>query len=288
MADDPDTEPRRGEASTVLRPEELDAVIFDLDGVLTDTAKAHFRAWKETFDRFLERRAEERGISFEPFTRNDYRRHVDGKPRYEGARDFLRARGIELPFGDPGDSPGEESVCALGNRKNERYRSRLDEGELEPFPASVDLVRRLRSEGVPTAVVTSSRNGRKVLRASGIAELFDTVVDGSDLADDPSLTGKPAPDLFLEAARRTRAEPGRSVVVEDSAPGVEAGRRGDFGLVVGVARGPEEEEGLERAGADLVVRDLGGVPMSSGHGRQASRDRSDEEQPATDGAGRDG
>lgn len=287
MTSDASTRRTEPESETVLRPAELDAVIFDLDGVLTDTAEAHFRAWKETFDRFLEDRAEERGVPFEPFTRNDYRRHVDGKPRYEGARDFLRARGIELPFGAPGDSPGADSVCALGNRKNERYRRRLEEGELEPFASSADLVRRIRSAGVPTAVVTSSRNGRQVLDASGIAELFDAVVDGTDLADDPSLTGKPAPDLFLEAARRVNAEPGRSVVVEDSSAGVEAGRRGDFGLVIGVARDRGGED-LERAGADLVVRDLGGVPVSSGHGRQASRDRSDEEEEAPDGAGRDG
>lgn len=286
MSSDLKSEQMVQDASTVLRPEELDAVIFDLDGVLTDTAEAHFRSWKETFDRFLEDRAGEEGTPFEPFTRNDYRRHVAGKPRYEGARDFLRARGVDLPFGDPQDPPGGDSVCALGNRKNERYRSRLEEGGLEAYGSSVELVRRLRSEGVRTAVVTSSRNGREVVEASGIGELFDAMVDGTDLAEDPTLTGKPAPDVFLEGARRVDAEPGRSVVVEDSASGVEAGRRGDFRLVVGVARDRSGED-LERAGADLVVRDPGGVPVSSGHGRQASRDRSDEEEPAADGADRE-
>lgn len=283
MTSDLISERKGQDESTVLRPEDLDAVIFDLDGVLTDTAEAHFRSWKETFDRFLEDRAGEEGTPFEPFTRNDYRRHVAGKARYEGARDFFRARGIDLPFGDPEDPPGADSVCALGNRKNERYRRRLETGGLEAYASSVELVRRLRAEGVRTAVVTSSRNGPAVVEASGIGELFDAVVDGTDLADDPSLTGKPAPDLFLEGARRVEGRPGRSVVVEDSAAGVEAGRRGEFGLVIGVARGRSGED-LERAGADLVVRDLGAVPVSSGHGRQASRDRSDEEEPAANGA----
>lgn len=287
MTNDATTRRTGREPGTVLRPDELDAVIFDLDGVLTDTAEVHFRAWKETFDRFLEQRAGERGVPFEPFTRNDFRRHLDGKPRYEGARDFLRARGVDLPFGDPGDAPGSESVCALGNSKNERYRTRLEEGGLEAYDSSVELVRRLRTAGVRTAVVTSSRNGRRVLKASGMDELFDTVVDGTDLAEAPSLTGKPAPDLFVEAAERMDAEPGRSVVVEDSAAGVEAGKRGEFGLVIGVARDREGED-LERAGADLVVTDLVRVPVSSGLGRQASRDRPTEEEPAEDGAGRDG
>lgn len=262
------------QGSVVLRPDDLDAVIFDLDGVLTDTAVAHFRAWRDTFDEFLEGRAEETGTPFEPFTRNDFRRHVDGKPRYEGARDFLRARGIELPFGEPDEPPGAGTVCALGNRKNERYRERLEKGGIEAFDSSVELVRRLRERGVETAVVSSSRNGRAVLGAAGIDGLFGTVVDGTDLAGKPSLTGKPAPDLFLEAARRMEAEPERSVVVEDAASGVEAGRRGDFGLVIGVARDREPEE-LRRAGADLVVRDLAELPVSSGHGRQAMRDEAD-------------
>lgn len=287
MASDLRADERRRATSAVLRPDELDAAIFDMDGVLTDTATAHFHAWKQTLDEFLEDRAAELETPFEPFTRNDCRRHVDGKPRYEGARDFLRARGVELPFGDPEDPPGHGSVCAVGNRKNERYRERLERGPVETFEDAVRLVRRLRAAGVRTAVVTSSRNGRAVVDAAGIGELFDTVLDGTDLAGDASLTGKPAPDLFLEAARRLNAEVGRSVVVEDSAAGVEGGRRGGFQLVIGVAR-DRDGDGLERAGADLVVTDLGRVPVSSGHGRQASRDRPDEAEPAADGSGRDG
>ncbi len=273
-----------GETSPVLRPGELDAAVFDMDGVLTDTAALHFRTWKETFDAFLESRAEEVGRPSEPFTRNDHRRHVQGRPRYEGARDFLGARGIELPFGAPDDPPESETVCGLGNRKDRRYRERLAEGDLEVFPDALRLVRRLRGHGVPAAVATSSRNGRAVVRAAGIEGHFDAVLDGEDLAADASLTGKPAPDVFLEAARRLDADAGRSVVVEDSASGVEAGRRGGFGLVIGVARGRGREE-LERAGADLVVPDLGRVPVSSGVGRQAARDRPGDEQPVPGGAG---
>lgn len=283
MTGEPNGQATRGEASGVLRPEDLDAVIFELDGVLTDTAEAQFRAWKETLDPFLERRADREGTPVEPFTRNDYRRHVHGKPRYEGARDFLRARDIELPFGDPGDPAGPDSVCALGNRKDERYRAALESGPLPILPGSAELVRRLRSAGVRTAVVTGSRHGRKVLEASGLEELFDVVVDAAEFADDPTLTGRPAPDLLLQAAGRLDASPVRSAVVEKSAPGVEAGRRGDFGVVIGVVRDREGEEALERAGADLVVRHLGRVPVSSGLGRQASRDRTDEEAPAPEG-----
>lgn len=259
-----------GEAS-VLRPEELDAVIFDMDGVLTDTSGVHFRAWKETLDGFLRGRQEEAGVPFEPFTRNDHRRHVAGKARYEGARDFLRARGIELPFGDPDDPPRRESVCGLGNRKNERYLELLADGALESFGHAERAVRRLRETGVKTAVASSSRNASSVLEAAGLAGLFDAVVDGTTLAGDPELTGKPAPDLFLEAARRVGASPGRTVVVEDSRAGVEAARRGEFRLVIGLCR-DRDPSPLQEAGADLVVRDLAEVPISSGHGHQAARD----------------
>lgn len=256
---------------SLLRPEDLDAVIFDLDGVLTDTAALHFRAWKEILDAYLRRRAEASELPFEPFTRNDFRRHLAGKARYEGARDFLRARGIELPFGDPEDSPDRDTVCGLGNRKNERYLERMEEGGLDAFGHAERAVRRVREAGLKTAVASSSRNARAVLEASGLADLFDVVVDGTDLAGEDSLTGKPAPDLFLEAARRVGAAAGRTVVVEDSAAGVEAARRGEFRLVVGLSR-ERDASRLEEAGAHLVVRDLTEIPISSGHGRQAARD----------------
>lgn len=277
----------RRDPPRVLRPDELDAAVFDMDGVLTDTAELHFRTWKEAFDEFLEARALDRGRPFEPFTRNDHRRHLEGRPRYEGARDFLRARGIELASGDPDDPPEERTICGLGNRKDRRYRGRLAEGDVEVFGDALRLVDRLRAHGVATGVATSSRNGGAVVRAAGIGGRFGAVVDGEDLAADPSLTGKPAPDVFLEAARRLDAEAGRSAVIEDSASGVEAGRRGGFGLVIGVARGRGADE-LELAGADLVVSDLGRVPISSGVGRQAARDRSGDEQPVPGGAGDEG
>lgn len=257
--------------TAVLRPEDLDGVIFDMDGVLTDTADLHFRAWKASIDDFLRRHEEESGTPFEPFTRNDYRRHVAGKARYEGARDFLRARGIELSFGDPDDPPDRDTVCGLGNRKNRRYLELLGDGGLEAFGHAERAVRRFRQAGLKTAVASSSRNARAVLEASGLAGLFDAVVDGTDLAGEASLTGKPAPDLFLEAARRAGAEPDRTVVVEDSAAGVEAARRGEFRLVVGLSR-ERDPSRLEEAGADLVVRDLTEIPISFGHGRQAARD----------------
>lgn len=271
MTSDLDTDGAGRGESAVLRPDRLDGAIFAPEGVLTDTAATHFRAWEVTLDAFLRGRAEEEGTPFEPFNRNDCRRHVEGEPRYEGALDFLRARGIELPFGGPGDPPGHDTVCGLGNRKDERYREQLEEGAVDVVESSVLLVRRLRSDGVPTGAVTSNRDGRTVLEAAGIADLFDAVVDGSALEEDASLTGTPAPDLFLEAARRLDAKPGRSVLVEDTAAGVEAGRRGEFRIVVGLAREGEGED-LEAAGADMVVSDLGRVPISSGLGRQASRD----------------
>lgn len=247
-----------------LRPVELDAVIFDLDGVLTDTARLHFRAWKTSFDALLRERAGD-DRSYRPFTRADYRRHVDGRPRYEGARDFLRSRGVELPIGDPGDPPGRASVCGVANRKNELYGGLLRGGGPGPFDDAVDFLRRLESAGLRTAVVSSSRNGRAVLEAAGLEGRFDAVVDGSDLAERDDLAGKPAPDLFLEAARRLDVEPGRAAVVEDAVPGVEAGRRGGFGAVIGVARDGERAP-LEEAGAHAAVGALDAISISPGPG----------------------
>lgn len=240
---------------TALPLDRLDAVVFDLDGVLTDTAGLHREAWKETFDAYLERRAARGSEPFRPFTDEDYRRYVDGKPRYRGARSFLESRGIELPYGSPDDPPEAETVCGLGNRKNERFRSRLQERGPERYESSVELVARLRERGVRTGVITSSRNGRDVLRTAGLEGLFDVRLDGID-AEERGLAGKPDPEMFLEAARHLGVVPGRTAVVEDAIAGVEAGRRGGFGLVVGVDRsghGPA----LREAGADLVVTDLG-------------------------------
>ncbi len=235
------------------------AVILDLDGVVTDTAGVHAAAWKTLFDAYLARRAG--GGAFRPFdTDADYRRYVDGKPRYEGVRSFLASRDIHLPRGEPEDPPGRETVCGLGNRKNALFLQRLRREGATVYPDALDLVRRLRCGGTPLAVVSSSRNCRAVLSAAGIVELFDCVIDGAEAAR-LELPGKPAPDTFLEAARRLGVEPARVAVIEDAAAGVEAGRRGGFGRVLGVAR-EGGAAALVAAGADEVVRNLSEVRMS--------------------------
>jgi beta-phosphoglucomutase family hydrolase len=237
-------------------PLAFDAVLFDLDGVVTRTARLHAAAWAELFDDFLRRRAAERGEPFRPFDpAADYLAHVDGKPRYEGVRSFLAARGIALPEGEPGDGPDAATVHGLGGRKDALFMARLRRDGVDVFGSTVDLIRALRARGVKTAVVTSSRNGRELLRAAGIEDLFDARIDGLD-AEALGLQGKPHPDPFLEAAALLGVAPGRAIVVEDAVPGVEAGRRGGFGLVVGVDRGGNREA-LAAHGADLVVADLG-------------------------------
>lgn len=243
------------QASGALDRERFDAVLFDLDGVLTDTARIHAAAWKQMFDSFLKRRAERTGEPFQPFDiASDYARQVDGKPRYDGVRDFLHSRGIELAEGAADDPPDRESVCGLGNRKDELVKDAIAAGRVEPYPGSVALVRRLCEQGVRTAVVSSSANCAAVLAAAKIDHLFEVRVDGETIPR-LGLAGKPAPDTFLEAARELGVEPARAVVVEDALSGVEAGRAGGFGLVVGVAR-KDDAEALRAHGADLVVRDL--------------------------------
>ena len=233
--------------------EGIDAWLFDLDGVLTDTARVHAAAWKETFDEVLRRRA---GTGpFVPFdVHADYERYVDGKPRYDGVRDFLASRAIELPEGRRDDPPERDSVCGVGNRKNELVLERLGRGEVTAFPGSVALVEDLRRTGVRTAVVSASENCVPVLRSAAIEGLFDVVVDGR-VAAARHLAGKPAPDSFLAAAADLGVAAGRAAVVEDALAGVEAGRAGGFGRVVGVARQVDPRT-LAEAGADVVVADL--------------------------------
>lgn len=234
---------------------EYDAWLFDLDGVVTDTASVHAAAWKRTFDGYLREVAERAGRSFEPFEIDpEYYLHVDGKPRYEGVDSFLRSRGMALRWGDPGDPPDRETVCGLGNRKNEAFNEVLRSSGVEVFGSSVALIRELKDRGGRVTVVTSSKNCEAVLEAAGARDLFDARVDGN-VAEKKKLAGKPAPDTFAEAARMLGAAPERAVVVEDSVSGVRAGRAGGFGLVVGVARG-EDLEVLRQNGADIVVRDL--------------------------------
>jgi len=216
----------------------LDAVIFDLDGVVTRTAKVHERAWKETFDPLLAARGQA------PFGNADYLRHVDGKPREDGVLSFLAARGIAL---------AEDEVQALAARKDAVFRERVKEG-VEVFPSSIALIRALRARGVRTAVVTASRNCDAVLRAAKAADLFDARVDGNDAAR-LGLAGKPAPDTFLRAAQALGVPPARAAVVEDAQAGVAAGRAGGFAAVIGVDRAGQAEA-LRASGASLVVRDL--------------------------------
>ena len=235
--------------------EAFDAVLFDLDGVLTDTAKVHAGCWKELFDDFLRERAAASGEPFRPFEiETDYRLHVDGKPRSDGVRDFLASRAIELPEGSPDDPPDGLTMAGLGNRKDAMVKSALDSQGVEAYAGSVEWVRQLRKEGMKTAVVSSSHNCAAVLRAAEIADLFDARVDG-EVATREHLPGKPAPDTFLSAAERLGVEPARAVVVEDAISGVQAGSAGGFGLVIGVARKGDASE-LRENGADVVVSDL--------------------------------
>lgn len=245
-----------------LTPRDYDAVLFDLDGVLTRTASVHAVAWKKLFDEFLEQRSADSGVPFTPFDiEADYRRYVDGKPRYEGVATFLESRGIELPLGAPDDAPDVQSVRALGNRKDTYFLERLRQQGVEPYEAAIVLVQMLQVQQIKTAVVSSSNNCAAVLEAAGIAPLFDARVDGLDVTR-LALNGKPAPDAFLEAARRLGVEPARAVVVEDAIAGIAAGRAGHFGCVIGVDR-HDEPQALREAGADVVVTNLAQVRVAA-------------------------
>lgn len=241
--------------AAAFSPDKFDAVLFDLDGVITATAKVHAKCWKQAFDEFLKRRAEENNEDFQPFDiEKDYEEYVDGKPRNDGVESFLKSRHIELPQGNPDDPPGKETVWGLGNRKTELFDQALKDEGVDVFAGSVAWLRRLRQQGVKTAVVSSSKHCQAVTEAAGIAGLFDTRVDGKVSAE-LDLKGKPAPDIFLKAAEMLHVPPEKAVVVEDAIAGVEAGHKGGFGLVIGVDRKGDGEE-LRQHGADLVVKDL--------------------------------
>lgn len=239
---------------TQLSADRFDAVLFDLDGVLTDTAAVHARAWKAMFDEFLREWSERHGRPFEEFTSDDYKTYVDGKPRYDGVRSFLQSRDIDLPEGTDDDAPTLQTVRGLGNRKNDLVNRLLDDEGVVRYEGSVHLITQLRDQGIRVAVVSSSKNCAKVLQAAGISDLFDARVDGV-VAAERGLPGKPAPDTFLSAAADLGTRPERAVVVEDAISGVQAGRAGGFGLVIGVDR-QGHPEALRRNGADLVVSDL--------------------------------
>ena len=236
-------------------PEGISACLFDLDGVLTQTAKVHARAWKEMFDEYLRERSERTGEPFEPFDRpTDYDEYVDGKPRLDGVRSFLESRGIELPMGSPADPPEAETVHGLGTRKNELVLELIREQGVQPYEGSVRFVEAVREQGLRRAVVSASTNCRDVLVAAGIEGLFEVRIDGV-VAEHERLAGKPAPDTFLAAAERVGVAPAQAAVFEDALAGVEAGRAGAFGWVVGVDR-TGQAEALRRRGADVVVQDL--------------------------------
>ena len=241
-----------------ITPERFEAVLFDLDGVLTATAKVHAACWKRMFDEFFRQQARRDNSVFVPFDiRTDYPRCVDGKPRYEGVQSFLAARGLCLPYGNPDDPPQRRTVCGLGNRKNDLIQTVLAADGVETYPDALSVVRAMRAWGLKTAVVSSSRNCPAILEAAHMADLFELRLDGG-MAADLKLKGKPAPDTFLAAARQLGVPPQRAVVIEDALVGVQAGRAGGFGLVVGVARRAQADEAqaLREHGADIVVTDL--------------------------------
>jgi beta-phosphoglucomutase family hydrolase len=245
----------RPESKRVNR-DQYDAVLFDLDGVITNTATLHAICWKKVFDEYLRERAEQKGEAFRPFDlATDYRLYVDGEPRFDGVRDFLRSRGIQLPAGHFDDPADVETVHGLGNRKNDLVNRAIAEVGVEPYAGTVQFIHQLRRDGFKIAVVTASQNCDAVLRAAKLDALFEVRVDGN-VIQAQRLAGKPAPDTFLIAAKLLGVEPVRTVVIEDAISGVEAGSNGKFGLVIGVARKGNTEE-LKRHGAHLVVDDLG-------------------------------
>ncbi len=242
-----------GSVGSVLGlPDGITACLFDLDGVLTQTAKVHDEAWKQTFDDYLRRRD---GENFKPFDKvADYDAYVDGLPRYDGVRNFLKSRGIELPEGSPDDPADKETVCGLGNRKNDLVLKLIKENGVQAYEGSVRYVKAARDAGLHRAVVSSSANCRDVLIAAGIEDLFEARIDGK-VADEQHLKGKPAPDTFLAGAKALGVSAAESAVFEDALAGVQAGRAGHFGYVVGVDRAGQADA-LREHGADVVVKDL--------------------------------
>jgi beta-phosphoglucomutase family hydrolase len=236
-------------------PDQITACLFDLDGVLTQTAKVHAAAWKQTFDEYLHKRADRDHEEFKEFDQvADYDEYVDGKPRYDGVRSFLESRGIKLPEGSPDDPPDRETVCGIGNRKNDLVLKLIKEQGVEAYDGSVRFVKAARDAGLRRAVVSSSANCKEVLVAAGIEDLFEARIDGV-VADEQHLKGKPAPDTFLAGAKALGVEPAQATVFEDALAGVQAGRAGHFGYVVGVDR-VGQAAALREHGASVVVKDL--------------------------------
>ncbi len=270
-APDRDASFTSGARLVTIDPADFDAMVFDMDGVVTETATVHAAAWKSLFDDFLAVWTERHDTAFRPFDiDDDYLTFVDGKPRFDGVRDFLASRDITIPYGTPSDPPDRATVCGLGNRKNERFLETVRHDGVRAFPGTVRLIGELHAAGVRTAIISASENVAEILAAAGVERLFAAAVDGS-VAQRLGLPGKPHPAVFLEAARQVDAAPPRTAVAEDALAGVAAGRSGGFGLVIGVDRTAgidpmigvdrttEHAVELRRHGADVVVRDLADV-----------------------------
>jgi alpha,alpha-trehalase len=239
---------------------DFDAALFDLDGVVTDTAAGHEGAWRGIFDALLAGRPPSATEDHSPFTNADYLRFVDGRRREDGVEGFLAARGIAVPRGRPGDGPHQLTAYGIGERKDRAFRTWLA-GGVQAFPGTVSFLKRLRGAGIRCAIFSASRHCAEVLIAAGISDLFAARVDGI-VADTLGLPSKPDPAILLEAAHRVRADPPRCIVLEDAESGIQAGRRGEFGLVIGVERHGHPDR-LRRCGADMVVADLGQLTVSS-------------------------
>ncbi len=238
------------------------SAIFDLDGVITQTALVHEEAWKEMFDEYLRLREKRDKEPFKEFRKpEDYLEFVDGKPRYEGVKSFLNSRQIDLPYGDPEDEPGKETICGLGNKKNDRFLEVLKKEKPKVYENAVSFIKVLKDKGVKIGVASSSKSCKPILETAGLLDLFETRVDGVVSAD-LGLTGKPEGDIFTTAARNLGADPRESVVIEDAVSGVQAGRNGGFGLVLGVARRGNEKE-LAKEGADIVISDFKNIDLET-------------------------
>ena len=256
----------------------FDAVVFDMDGVITKTATVHSLAWKKMFDEYLRRRETQYKEPFREFTHSpDYLSFVDGRPRYQGVDTFLRSRAINLPYGEPRDNPGKETVCGLGNRKDELFNKVVEEQGVEVYESTIKLIEELLGKGVKLGVATSSKNCLLLLEKAGITHFFSTRVDGVVSAQ-LGLKGKPEPDIFTTATDNLGVERHRAVVVEDAVSGVQAGAKGHFGLVLGVAREHNAKE-LRSNGADFVVEDLAEINVAELDKLVASKQRG--KQPLT-------
>lgn len=246
------------ESHVSLSKSAYDAVIFDMDGVVTRTAEVHFRAWKRLFDEYLKKKSRENDS---PFNDQDYRRYVDGKPRHRGIESFLESRGISLSWGKEDDGPDQDTIYGLGNRKNRYFNQLIDKDGVDVYEPALNLLKELRSAGFKTAVVSSSKNCAAVLEAAGISYLFDEKINGKD-ADELNLQGKPSPDIFLKTAEKLEVQPKRAVILEDAISGVQAGKNGGFGLVIGVDRTGHGED-LKKNGAHVLVTDLSVIKVDN-------------------------